>query len=654
HLPLRSFHQPSPGEGTEYDRYDLSRRIASAITALADPQTGISPSHIGHPGSTDMAFLYDKAVDAMVLEASGFSDRARKVLDYFASRLRIPTEQIIRDSDANGIDGILKLYPSVDKPRAVSLTNAFDIRSLEPEGQARFEYWTSPGPMAFLVMAFLQVDPARFRDTAIRAGEALLAMQGPDGGITDGDRGFDDVHTEPHMDTLAAFMMLFQVTGQERWKTAAEAAWAWFEKNVFVPEAGIIYQGMGRFEPRKIFATDAYSWTMASPLADRIPLTALEALTDRMLRLGVSRVTVDLPGGKSETLTLIDFTDAGDPKVASDRGGFHPMGSVEWIGGVILSLQKNAVRFWQAGDEADRAKARHMKALAEYFTAEAVRAFYSLDGLDGLLSFYATGQWVPTGHGWRTPYFYVKDPQGGTVLTGGSTIGAWPVLPLRRRNPFVLQDDYGSVYDAIPLDGEDHRAMLAYVSEIIGERAFVENIPRGMSPEADEAPEAWRHNEKMFQAFNSGDYYSAILWARKVVDNREWVRLARAEQERKDREVGGLVDYPWGTPVTQAREAQRRVERYPLLNEVGAAMWGLAASNYRLGNEPEAKAWIRTVIEAVPCHQIFAPSGPGYWNALVSWENNPGATVLDADMGRLYRQVLQEMGRADGAPALRP
>ncbi|NLE64670.1 MAG: hypothetical protein GX606_01995, partial [Elusimicrobia bacterium] len=42
HLPLRSFHQPSPGEGTEYDRYDLSRRIASAITALADPQTGIS------------------------------------------------------------------------------------------------------------------------------------------------------------------------------------------------------------------------------------------------------------------------------------------------------------------------------------------------------------------------------------------------------------------------------------------------------------------------------------------------------------------------------------------------------------------------------------------------------------------------------------
>ena len=83
-------------------------------------------------------------------------------------------------------------------------------------------------------------------------------------------------------------------------------------------------------------------------------------------------------------------------------------------------------------------------------------------------------------------------------------------------------------------------------------------------------------------------------------------------------------------------------------------MWGLAVSHYRLGNLVEAKAWIRSLIESFPLHQIYAPNGPGYWNALVSWETNPGGTALDDEMGRIYRDVLKDMGRTTAVPKVCP
>ena len=115
-------------------------------------------------------------------------------------------------------------------------------------------------------------------------------------------------------------------------------------------------------------------------------------------------------------------------------------------------------------------------------------------------------------------------------------------------------------------------------------------------------------------------------------------------------DIGGLVEYSWGKPASGAKLEQRAIQKYPLLNEMGAAMWGLAVSQYRLGNRIESKQWIRSIIETVPCHQIFSPAGPGYWNALVSWETNPGGMVLDGEMGELYREVLQETGRTSAIP----
>ncbi len=632
------------------DRDEISVKIADGLIAMTDPQTHVAPSHLGHPGYHDAAFVYDKAVDALVLHAAGAEVQAHAMLDYFSARIRIPLNEVRKNADANGIYGMLKLIPSLDDPRGVGFVNAINCRSMDEAGQGQVEYWTTPGPIAFMIMAFLNVDRRQYLPDAIRLGEALLLMQRQDGAITDGDRDVRNVHTEPHMDTYSALMMLYDVTGDVKWSGAAARAWSWFTANVYRPEQDTIYQGMRPGGVSEVFATDAYSWTIAGRGGERLPLDVVERLTERMLRRSLSQVTLELPDGKIKTVTLVDFADVQDVRVTADRGGFHPMGSVEWIGGVILALQKNAVRFWEVGDSVSQEKARFYKGLAEFFSQQALSSFYQLEGMKGLLSFYATGQWISTGHGWKTPYFYVKDPAGKPVIRGGSSIGSWMVLPLKRVNPFKLDDTYGRTYDAIPSDDRTRRKAEEHVAEIVRARAFMESVPTEMASDVGDIPEMWRYNIQMFHAFNRGDYYAAILWAQKVVGNSEWRKLAVDQQARKARDIGGIVDYPWGRVPSQAKVEQRAIQKYPLLNEMGAAMWGMAVSQYKLGNRADAKAWIRNVIETVPYHQIFSPAGPGYWNALVSWHENPGGTVLDAEMGELYREVLKEMARATALP----
>ncbi|MFH0753734.1 MAG: hypothetical protein V2A70_04140 [Candidatus Omnitrophota bacterium] len=639
-----------PMTGVDFDANTMIRKIADGVIYLADPKTHVAPSHLGHPGYQDAAFVYDKAVDALVLYAAGRTSQAKAVLDYFAKRLRIPMKEVRRNADANGVYGMLKLFPSIDSPKAVGLVNAVNCRSMDVAGLGQLEYYTTPGPMAFMIMAFLTVDRKEYLEDAVKLGQVLLVMQDAQGAVTDGDRDAANIHTEPHMDSYSAFCMLFDVTGDVKWQVAAEHAWAWFEKNVYRPQQGVIFQGMRPAGPSEVFATDAYSWTMAGRAGERLSLEALESLTDRMLRRSLSQVTLELPDGKTKTVTLVDFADVQDVRISADRGGYHPMGSVEWVGGVILALQKNAVRFEKSGQETDLVKARFYKALAEYFSRQAMDSFYEVDGVSGVLSFYATGQWMATGHGWKTPYFYVKDPAGKPVIKGGSTISSWPVLPLTHFNPFKLDDDYGFVYDTIQVEAADIQKVAVYVTEVAAGRAFAESVPTEMAADVGDIPEMWRYNARMFQAFDAGDYYAAILWAQKVVSNETWINLAKDQQARKARDVGGLVDYPWGTDTALAKEQLRVIQHYPLLNEMGTAMWGMAVSSFKLGNRADAKAWVRTLIETVPLHQIFAPSGPGYWNAIVSWDSNPGGTVLDAEMGLIYREVLAEKGLLSAVP----
>jgi hypothetical protein len=145
------------------------------------------------------------------------------------------------------------------------------------------------------------------------------------------------------------------------------------------------------------------------------------------------------------------------------------------------------------------------------------------------------------------------------------------------------------------------------------------------------------------KAFEGGDYEEAIrgyeeaiLWAERVISETKWVQLAQRDQQHKKNRIGGLVYHQWGTPVDP--ETRRAIWYYPLLNEVGASMYGLAYCNFRLGNHEATKYWMRRCVEEVSYHQIYDPQQSGYWNALLSWDRRGN------EMEELYRQVLEEIG----------
>jgi hypothetical protein len=658
--------------------------ILKSFLELRDSRTGLAPSHWGHPGYENLAFLYDEVTMAMILDAAGYKKEAEKIMDYFANRIYISLERVCNEMDSNCVYGVIKLYlPENDKTKkGRSLVNAFDITSDRPQGRGLLEFFTTPGPLSFTIFAMLNINSDKYLDEALILGETLLLMQREDGGVIDGDRAPDRVHTEPHNDAVAAFLMLYETTGDEKWLTAAEKAAGWFFKYVYHSKQGIIDQGIWKGIPSTIFATDCYSWIMAGPLAEHMPAEDLKRLTSTMLENSLVEISVPLPNKRKPTVILCDFTNADDFRAEVVRGGFHPMGSMEWTGGVILALQKNAVRLWQAEDFTT---AVFYKGLAEALLAEAIKCFYKIEGLDGWITFYATGQGIEVGpfgsikreivKGWKTPYYNSTLNGGDKVIEGGSPIGAWPLLPYLGKNPFILNDNYKEVYNQIPLMSEDIKAAREYLHNIAKERSYFEQKSSEGPKVYDRIVEPWVFNQKMWKAYDAGrvlksagkedraeKYFSrAILWAKKTVNNRIWLKLARRDNEDKALEYGGIIDYPWGATFDHNNHPIHvAIWRYPLLNEVSAAMVVLVYANYELGNIDEAKLWIAKIIDEVPLHQI-ADVGElrdnngeqlvqGYWNALVSWEYNPGGFERDEQVGLLYQEVLKEKGLETAAP----
>ncbi|GAG18748.1 unnamed protein product, partial [marine sediment metagenome] len=83
--------------------------IARGMVTLQDHQTCLPPSHWGHPGFDDLAYLYDASVAALILHAAGgqYQAEAECLLDYFDERIQIPLETIQLEADINGHYGIL-------------------------------------------------------------------------------------------------------------------------------------------------------------------------------------------------------------------------------------------------------------------------------------------------------------------------------------------------------------------------------------------------------------------------------------------------------------------------------------------------------------------------------------------------------------------
>lgn len=447
---------------------DVTSNFAKTIFALSDPRTGIPSSHYGHPGLESVAFTYDVTVEAMILKAAGKQAEAEKIIDYLVQRLRIPMSEIVKNADGNGVYGILRILDKSKNNSPAGLINAFNRSSMQKQGQGQLEYFVTPGPLSFVIMSMLNVNETKYLNDALMLGQTLLAMQRPDGGIIDGNRNPAGVNTEPHMDAMDAFYQLSEVAPQdEKWKKAGDKAWDWFKKNVYKPADGVIHTGIGADGPNTLYATDATSWPLSGKTGERLSLNEVERLIKTMLNKSLVRITFERPDRTKQTVISVDFTDPKDPTIIAARGGFRPMGSSEWKGGVVLAIQKYAARLWQEGD---KEKAKYYKAMAEILTDEWYKMGYNVNGLK--MFSYATGQDVAVGHGWNTPFFYTK-----AGVQGGSLIGWWTLLPIQRVNPFSRNDKYGDVYNAIGIGSLERLMAIKEIEKIVADRTFDEPGP---------------------------------------------------------------------------------------------------------------------------------------------------------------------------------
>lgn len=311
-----------------------------------------------------------------------------------------------------------------------------------------------------------------------------------------------------------------------------------------------------------------------------------------------------------------------------------------------------------------------------------MKCFYKIEGVEGKMTFYASGQGyevAPFGsvrsgfsEGWVTPSFLAKAGDDKTIIKGGSSVGAWPVLPYLGLNPFILGDDYKKVYDKIPVTKKDLTSAFNIIDKISDERPMNEILcKRAPQPPTQIIEpvvfirEMWRAmiNAELGKACAGGKncYEEVIEWAGKVVSDPNWVQLAKRDNSIKDSEFHGLINYKWGQAYKEnTHPAHQAISRYPILNEMGCAMWGLATANFELGRFDESKYWMGRMIDEVPLHQIavtqeeFDAKGErtiiGYWNAIVSWETNPDNNLRTGKMAKLYREVLAQKGIKSALP----
>jgi tetratricopeptide (TPR) repeat protein len=262
------------------------------------------------------------------------------------------------------------------------------------------------------------------------------------------------------------------------------------------------------------------------------------------------------------------------------------------------------------------------------------------------------------------------------AIKGGSLIGAWLLLPYYGLNPFILGDKYKNIYNTIVIMKQDLAKAQDFLYRLTLGRNFEEKIPSETPAWENYIGEPALFNEKIWAAFahaygqrKLGNYVKAeiyfeqaIFWAKKVASNSSWLDLARRDNFIKNKEIGGIISYPWGCIYKDNDHyLHYAILRYPLLNEVATAMWALAAANFELGRREEAKYWIGRIITEVPLHQIADTTDNcgvdtglvrGYWNALVSWEDNPGGYERDEEIRPLYFEVLKAKGLISAKPKL--
>jgi len=313
-------------QSTEYAKNFSSESMLSFIKKFSHPRYKglLTPSHI-YPLKVDTnksnwLFSYDMALESIAQRSVGFGSQADKILDFFIdnrwiykhdtnSKAEKEYKSKINGGVYNAIDLSIELQ-SDKKPVAEYLTHAGPnawLGAVMLQGLMRHtdtdkwkevleewksekdkleefyksgdieDYFDSRGETQWRFLGMRNTKLDDFRDSMDKQGEKylkqaestaefLLKLQDDDGGIRHGPGQLELKSTEENIVSFGFFSMLYDLSGDDRYKETAKGILKWLSTSGVYDKKGFFYRGMQNksmdkehpdWQPEGIYATDA-------------------------------------------------------------------------------------------------------------------------------------------------------------------------------------------------------------------------------------------------------------------------------------------------------------------------------------------------------------------------------------------------------------
>lgn len=258
------------GNEIEFDGYDEWMEDAHLMLASYETE---------NKSLQNAAFTYDNALAAMALIAEGWDFSARNILDSFVYAVRNDRYQPGRIRNAY-FAGNINPYP-FDETSGARLPGWWDDVN-EQWAEDRYQVGCNTGNTSYAALALLQYDAVfgddpeadEYVETAAALMDWVIDNCSDDGdGFTGGCDGWPEADPpvvsvftyksiEHNIDAYAAFSRLYEVTGEERYREAAENALRFID-SMYDREKGVFYTGTyddGVTPDRENIVLDAQVW----------------------------------------------------------------------------------------------------------------------------------------------------------------------------------------------------------------------------------------------------------------------------------------------------------------------------------------------------------------------------------------------------------
>jgi hypothetical protein len=352
-------------------RADLEKanveKMYSWLKVHQNPRTGLVLSYEGDRDLENISFLYDQALAAIAYIKFSDFERARKIFDFFRFKAK------------KQYGGFLNAYYTHD-------------------GQPQ-EYTVHSGPNIWLGIALAhyikKTEDKSYLGLLKGIADWAIQIQNEDkeGGIRGGPQ-VEWYSTEHNLDAYALFNMVYQITGDKKYKEALEKIINWLILHAYDRPEVPVKRGKGD----STIATDTYAWSIASLGPEKLESMGMNP--DKIIEFAEANcaVEVEYERPNQEKIKVKGFDFAAQRHLA--RGAVI---SCEWTAQMILAY-KIMARFYMN---------KNMLPKAQYYEKKAQEYLNDLFKLlisspspigwgEGCLP-YATEDFVDTGHGWTTP-----------------------------------------------------------------------------------------------------------------------------------------------------------------------------------------------------------------------------------------------------------